>query len=223
LSLATALGLLASVHQLRGDVRATREVSEHALAHATEWGSSYWMAQATVLRSWADAHVLPQAASRAQADVTRKSLECYEATGTMLGLTRFLMLLAEVYGVCGEPFEGLKTIDEVSAHMEKTGERYHEPEVHRLRGELLLMRGGAEAAVEADVCFGRALQLARAHDAKAWELRAATSLARRLRDQGRAAEAHTLLAPVYEWFTEGFATADLQVARAFLREIEPAS
>jgi predicted ATPase len=220
LSLATALGLLASQHQLRGDVHATREVSEQALAHATEWGSSYWMAQATVLRSWAEAHLLPREASRAQADATRKSLEGYYATGTTLGLSRFLSLLADVYGMCGQPGEGLKTVDEALAHVEKSGERYQEPELHRLRGELLLMRGGAEVAAAVDACFHRALQVARAQDAKAWELRAATSLSRRLREQGLAREAYALLAPVYEWFREGFDSADLQAARGLLQEFD---
>ena len=100
--------------------------------------------------------------------------------------------------------------------MERTKETWCEAEVHRLAGEIELKSG---AAAKAATCFERAFEVARAQQARSWELRAATSLARLWRDQGRRAEAHDLLAPVYGWFTEGFDTLDLKEAKALLQEL----
>ena len=98
------------------------------------------------------------------------------------------------------------------------GERYYEAEIHRLTGELLLACfADQQAASEAS--FHQALVVARAQQAKSWELRAAVSLGRLWQQQGKRAEAYELLAPVYGWFTEGFDTADLQEAKALLEEL----
>jgi len=91
-------------------------------------------------------------------------------------------------------------------------------ELYRLKGELLLQQSSDNQA-EAEHCFHHALDLARNQQAKSWELRAATSLARLWQQQGKRQEAHDLLAPVYGWFTEGFDTADLQEAKALLEEL----
>ena len=95
----------------------------------------------------------------------------------------------------------------------RSGERWLEPELERLTGEMLVATGSAG---EAAPHFEEAIALARDQSAKMWELRAAASLARLLCDQGRHTEARDLLAPVYHWFTEGFATPDLKEARALL-------
>ena len=94
--------------------------------------------------------------------------------------------------------------------------RYYEAELYRLKGALLLQQAVPDAA-QAEACFHQALDVARQQQAKSWELRAATSLARLW--QSQAPEAHALLAPVYEWFTEGFDTADLQEAKTLLQEL----
>ena len=99
---------------------------------------------------------------------------------------------------------------------EETGERYVEAEIHRLKGNLLLAENGS---AEAEACYVRALQVARAQEARSLELRATTSLARLRGEQGRSAEARDLLAPVYRWFTEGFDTADLKEAKALLDKL----
>ena len=93
--------------------------------------------------------------------------------------------------------------------VDTTGERWYEPELYRLKGELLLQQSSDNQA-EAETCFHHALDIARNQQAKSFEFRAATSLARLWQQQGKRQEAHDLLAPVYEWFTEGFDTADLQ-------------
>jgi predicted ATPase len=103
-------------------------------------------------------------------------------------------------------------------YVARTGVVYHQAELHRLDGELRLARDPADAPA-AEACFRRAIDIARQQQAKSWELRAATSLARLLRDQSRQAEARDLLAPVYGWFSEGFDTLDLKEAKALLDEL----
>jgi predicted ATPase len=109
--------------------------------------------------------------------------------------------------------------DDALARVTRTGERWFEAELHRGRGDALL-RLPECATAEAEACFRKALAIAQEQEAKLWELRAATSLARLWRDQGRRVEARDLLAPVYDWFTEGFDTADLKDAKALLDELQ---
>ena len=104
-------------------------------------------------------------------------------------------------------------------HVEHTGERYYEAEVHRLKGELLLQLS-SDNRTEAETCFQQAISIAQNQQAKSLELRAVMSLSRLWQQQGKRQEAHDLLAPVYNWFTEGFDTADLQDARALLNILE---
>ena len=102
--------------------------------------------------------------------------------------------------------------------VDKTGERYWEAEIHRLKGELLLALS-AEKYTEAETCFRQALDIARSQQAKSLELRAAASLSRLWQQQGKPAEASALLAPIYGWFTEGFDTADLCEAKTLLEAL----
>ena len=103
--------------------------------------------------------------------------------------------------------------------MATTGERNYEAEIYRLKGEPLL-RQSSDNAVEAEACFHQAIDIARNQQAKSWELRAATSLARLWQHQDKRQDAYDLLAPVYGWFTEGFDTADLIDAKTLLDELE---
>ena len=128
------------------------------------------------------------------------------------------MLLAEAHGSQGEPEAGLTVLTEALTLVDKTGERCVEAELYRLKGELLLQQF-SDNQTEAEVCFHHAISIAQSQQAKSWELRAATSLARLWHQQGKRQEAHDLLAPVYNWFTEGFDTADLQDAKALLDEL----
>jgi predicted ATPase len=107
---------------------------------------------------------------------------------------------------------------EALAVIDTTEARYYEAELHRLNGELLLQQS-ADNATEAESCFQQAISIAQNQSAKSWELRAATSLARFWQSQGKRDEARELLAPVYEWFTEGFDTADLIDAKSLLDEL----
>ena len=107
--------------------------------------------------------------------------------------------------------QALRAVDE-------TGEHFYEAELHRLKGEFLLQLS-SDNQREAETCFQHAMTIAQNQGAKAWELRTATSLARLWQQQGKIPEARDLLAPVYNWFTEGFDTADLQEAKALLDEL----
>jgi predicted ATPase len=130
----------------------------------------------------------------------------------------FFALLAEAQGTLGELEAGLTAIAEALALLDTTGGYWYAPELYRLKGALLLQQHRDNQA-EAETCFHHALDIARNQQAKSFELRAATSLARLWQQQGKRQEAHGLLAPVYHWFTEGFDTADLQEARALLEAL----
>jgi predicted ATPase len=109
--------------------------------------------------------------------------------------------------------------DDATNHVKSTKETWYDAEVHRVAGEIALMLPEADTA-KAEVYFERSLAVARAQQAKSWELRAAMSMARLWRDQGKRTEARELLAPVYGWFMEGFDTLDLKEAKALLDELE---
>jgi predicted ATPase len=124
-------------------------------------------------------------------------------------------LLAEVAAHLGHTEDGLQALAEASTLVDQHDERWWEAEIHRLRGVLLLRQTGTPPA-EAEAWLQRALDVARRQEAKSLELRAAMSLSRLWQQQGKRAEAHALLAPIYAWFSEGFDTADLQEAKALL-------
>ncbi len=118
-----------------------------------------------------------------------------------------------------QPEEGLTVLAEALTVAYKTGERWYEAELHRLKGELLLQQS-SDNETEAESCLHQALKVAQDQHAKSWELRAATSLARLWQSQDKRQDAYDLLASVYNWFSEGFDTADLQDAQSLLEELE---
>jgi predicted ATPase len=130
-----------------------------------------------------------------------------------------LVLLAEAVEHVGQVEEGLCLLAETLTAFEASKRNDMLTEAYRLQGEFLL-RQAIPNATQAETCFQQALGIARRQQAKSWELRAATSLARLWQRQGKRAEAHALLAPIYGWFTEGFDTTDLQEARALLVELQ---
>jgi predicted ATPase len=124
-------------------------------------------------------------------------------------------MLAQGYAALGQTQEGLEVIDKALAFVEDTDERYWEAELHRLKGELMLIRA-ARAGAEAS--FRQAIDIARRRNSKSLELRATVSLARLWQDQGKTEEARQMLAEIYDWFTEGFDTFDLKEAKEILGE-----
>jgi class 3 adenylate cyclase/predicted ATPase len=206
------------LHQFRGEWQVVHERIDEALPMAADHGMDIVLAVGPIMRGWAVAMQGQGAAGMAH---IRQGLEAYQATGAVFQRPHFLGLMAEVHGDMAQPQDGMQAIAEALALVEQTGERYYEAELYRFKGELLLnakceMRN---TEITPEDCFHQALDIARRQQAKSWELRAATSLARLWKRQGKRHEAYDLLAPVYGWFTEGFDTADLINARALLEEL----
>ena len=214
-SLAFARCWAAFVSQFRRDVPAVHEQAEAAVALSTEQGFPHWAARGTSLRGWALAMQGQGEEGMAQ---VRQGIAAWRATGAALFVPYFCTLLAEVSDHLGHPEDGLQALAEAHTLVEQQEERWWEAEVSRLRGVLLLRQTGTPQA-EAETWLQRALDVARRQEAKSLELRAAMSLSRLWQQQGKRAEAHALLAPIYGWFTEGFDTADLQEAKALLEEL----
>jgi predicted ATPase len=214
-SLASARWWAAWVYQLRRDVPAVYEQAEAAVALATEQGFPLWTAIGMSFHGWA---VAMQDQGEAGMTQVHQGIAAWRATGAELVLPCLYTLLADVSDYLGHPEDGLQALAEAHTLVEQHEERLWEAEVYRLRGVLLLRQPGTPR-VEAEAWLQRALDVARRQGAKSLELRAAMSLARLWQHQGKRAEAHELLAPVYGWFTEGFDTADLQEAKALLEEL----
>jgi predicted ATPase len=140
----------------------------------------------------------------------------WKETGARVFLTQWFGFLAEAYVQAGQFDDALAALDQAAETVAATGESHYQAELHRLRGAVLAATGDNAGAA---LWLQRAIHTARSQQAKSLELRAATSLGRLWRDQGRRAPAHDLLAPIYGWFTEGFDTADLKDAKALLDEL----
>ncbi|MGE4095847.1 MAG: adenylate/guanylate cyclase domain-containing protein [Candidatus Binatia bacterium] len=230
-SLALAQMFVPVLHQFRQEVERTQERAEEGIALATERGFTTTLSWKIVLRGWA----LSEQGEREEGiSQLRQGMNAWRATGAEVGRTHFLALLAAAYGKAAQTKEGLTVLAEAFAHVEKTGERFYEAELYRLKGELTLQKlsvfssqlsvleprpPNPDPQGEGEVCFRKAIEIAQKQQAKSWELRAATSLARLWQLQGKTTEALDLLAPVYNWFTEGFDTKDLQEAKALLEEL----
>jgi predicted ATPase len=173
------------------------------------------LAWATTLRGWA---IAAQGRHEEGIAQMQESLAAVRATGAEIGRPHVLSMLAEGCMEAGRLDNGLDALTEALAAADEHEDRHYEAETHRLKGELLLKQNGSNVE-EAEICFRRAIEIARRQSAKSLELRATMSLARLLRDTGRRDEARVLLAEIYNWFTEGFDTPDLKDAEALLKEL----
>jgi class 3 adenylate cyclase/predicted ATPase len=212
MSLAQTLHFSAHLHQLRRELQSARAQAEAALALCMEQGIAHYGAWSLLPRGWALAQQGEVAEGIAQ---IRQGFAAWRATGAGVAWPWWLALLAEAYGKAGQLDEGLRALEEALAAVQHNEEHHYEAEVYRLKGELLLQESPAHQK-EAEEQFQQALAVARRQQAKSLELRAAMSLGRLWQRQGKRAEAHELLAPIYGWFSEGFDTADLQEAKALL-------
>jgi predicted ATPase len=191
----------------------TLAMSERMIALAEDHGYPYYRAIGLILRGLA----LTMQGDRGHAiDLMRDGLAAHRTAETWQNHSTYLILLAEALAETGRTDEALATLEEAEAVIDRTGERYYEAELHRLRGCLLLRRADQLASAQAETCFARALSVARRQHAKPWELRAATSLARLRRLRGQRTEADQMLSEIVGWFTDGFDTADLREAKALL-------
>jgi predicted ATPase/DNA-binding winged helix-turn-helix (wHTH) protein len=214
-SQALALSYAAMLHQFCGDWRSASARAEAAMALCTEKGFAYYLAWGTIMQGWA---LVVQAQREDGITQMHQGLTALQATGAKRALPYYLTLLAEAYEKAGQPGEGLRVLAEACAEVQNTGERRWEAELYRLKGKLLLKQGDPDA-YEVEACFTQALNIARRQQAKSLELRAAMSLSRLWQQQGKHVQARQRLAEIYDWFTEGFDTADLQEAKALLEEL----
>jgi len=151
-------------------------------------------------------------------ELIRDGITATRATGALMGFPFFLSVLACAYLDSGELRQAAATLDEALSVATEARALYFFPEVLRTKGKLLFLQD-PDHPESAQACFQQSVTAARDQGAKSLELRAATSLARLWRDQGKHTEARDLLAPVYGWFTEGFDTLDLKEAKALLEEL----
>jgi class 3 adenylate cyclase len=214
-SLAFALSFAATLHDLCGEVQAALDLTEALMRVSTEHGYALYSTAGAVLQGLL---LSEQSSAEEWVGRIRMGIADWEAIGGGMWLTTWLARLAQAYGRMGRVEEGLQVSSEGLARADATGERCWEAELHRLKGELLRMKGTEGPRAEA--CFRRALDVAREQGAKSWELRAATSLSRLWQDQGKTERARRQLRDVYGWFTEGFDTADLREAWALLDALE---
>jgi predicted ATPase len=215
LSLAFAELFVGRLRQSRGEARAAQQNAEGVIAVCAEHGLTDWLAWATTQLGCAMGE---QGRSEEGIAQIRKGLAASRATGAELLRPHHLCLLADACKNTDRLDDGLSALAEALAAAEEHGNRSYEAEIHRLKGELLLRQSDSNTA-QAQSCFERAIAIARKQSAKSLELRATTSLARLLQKQGHRDEARTMLANIYNWFTEGFDTADLKDAKALLEEL----
>jgi predicted ATPase len=202
-------------HLYCGNYITTCAEADELTALADNVGSSLWKAEGVMFAGW----VLSLTGKAAKAaEVIFSAIRALEFVGATLWAPSHLSHLGLAYAQVRQFDHARGSIRDALKTMAITKEVWCEAEVHRLAGEIELMATERDA-VKAQAYFERALEIARAQQARSWELRAATSLARLWRDQGRRAKAHDRLAPVYGWFTEGFDTLDLKEARALLKEL----
>ena len=200
------------LHHRRREVPAVQAHAEALLALATAQGFRLWEGVGTFWCGWALAMQGQDAVGLAQ---MRQGMAGVLATGQEHARPHCLVSLAEALGHTGQVAEGLRLLADARAELEARGQGDLLAEAYRLQGVLLLQQAIPDEA-QAEACFRQALAIARRQQAKSWELRAATSLSRLWQRQGKCAEAHALLAPIYGWFTEGFDTAELVEAKALL-------
>lgn len=214
-SLAQAFFWAAWVGDQRGETEAAAEPAEAFLSIGREHGFPRFVAQGNSFRGWL---LVEQGQVEKGLEQMRRSAAGGLAGWSGRDRSYFATLMAEALGRAGQVADGLAALTEELSRIGKTGERFYEAELCRVKGELRLRQEAPDEELAA-ICFHTALEVARRQQAKSLELRAAMSLARLWQKRGKREQAHKLLQEVYGWFTEGFDTADLQRAKALLEEL----
>jgi predicted ATPase len=194
---------------------AARAQLDELIALADEREAPYWKAAGAAARGWLFA--LTGKAADAVRAITA-GITSLRSTGATLYEPQHLWHLATAYAELGHIDDAWRCINDAIDKVERSKEKWGEAEVHRAAGEIAL-KSPAPDPEKAEAYFDRALAVARRQQAKSWELRAAMSMARLWRDQGKPQQARELLAPVYGWFTEGFDSLDLKETKALLDEL----
>ena len=249
LSLVAVLSAVAFVHLFRRESQEAHAQAEALLTLAHEHGFAFWLNVGTSLQGWALVERASRSGAREQGEAglvqLREGLAAERSTEAEIWVPLFLGALAQGYAQGGQAEEGLRVIAEALAMVEKNEERWNEADLYRLKGELTLQQSQAsleqvsdkskasqdqsedpksqildpKSQAEAEACFLKAIEIARKQQAKSLELRATVSLARLWQQQGKYHAAHKALSEIYNWFTEGFDTKDLQEAKILLEEL----
>jgi tetratricopeptide (TPR) repeat protein len=211
-SLGHAESVMGWLHQYRREPGSVRTHAEAAIVLADEHGFPEWMAWGIFHRGWARAELGEVEQGVAEME---EGIAGFDRLGGVPRKQFAIAMMAHGYQRLGRHDEALAIFDQALAHVERSGEMLDTAEILRLKGELVVARDH----LLAERCFRAAIELARAQQARGWELRATTSLARLLEQQGQCDEARTMLDDIYNWFTEGLDTADLKDARALVDEL----
>jgi predicted ATPase len=229
-NLAFILNGVVAVHVLRREAWAVQEWTEAVITLSTEQGFALLLALGTIVRGWA---LTEQGRGEEGIAQIRQGLVAHKASGAVMGRVLCLGLLAESCEKTGQAEEGLNALAEALDLVQRTRERRGEAKLYRLKGELSLRSEVRSPRSEvtnpqpltpnpqegAEACFLKAIEVTRRQQAKSLELRAVMSLSRLWQQQGKQQEAHQMLSEIYNWFTEGFDTKDLQEAKALLEEL----
>jgi predicted ATPase len=213
-TLAWTLNFAAVIHQIRGEVDATLRMAEQCIRHSTQHEFPFWLAGGRVMAGWAQlAAGNDVEAALAEA---RDGLASWRATGAVVFSPYYLACLTDCYRRLGRSAQGFDALSEMIGSVQETGERWWEPELHRLKGELLLDRGSVSEQPSAERCFRHAFELAQSQNSRSLALRTAMSVAKLYKQRGQGADAHRLMAEAYGKFDQGFETADLREAMALM-------
>ncbi len=220
-ALALALIYDAELHGRRREIHLALEYAEAVISLSREQGFTLYVGWGTVLRGWALAGQGSHSEGIAQ---MREGLNAHKAAGAILERPTLLGLLADAYGKAEQPEEGLRVLGEALALAHETGERFDEPMLLRLKGELILLLsaeedGSSSLAEEAEVCLQQAIAIAHHQVARSAELEASISLARLWQCWGRTNDARVMLAGIHGMFIEGSDTADWQEAKKLLERL----
>jgi predicted ATPase len=188
---------------------------EEAISLSEEGGFTNWLTDAQFYYGWALSELSQLDKGIA---VMEEGIAGIRGSGGSPFMQYEVALLAHVYARTGQTRQGLRMLNDALAHIEQNGEKFEQAELLRLKGEVLLMCDPAARAA-AENCFRASLNVARAQQAKWWELRTSVSFARLLRDTQRLDEARAMIGEIYNWFTEGFELPDLKDAKALLDEL----
>jgi predicted ATPase len=210
-----ALSWAITIHLFCRNYEAANSEVDELVALADEKGAVWWRATGMILRGWLFS--LTGKAADAVEMIT-SGLTAQRSTETTTFIPGYLSALTKAYGDLGRFDDAWRSVDEAMTAVRTTKERWREADICHIAGEIALKSSEPDAA-KGETYFQRALAVARQQQAKSWELRAATSLARLWRDQGKRQQARELLDPVYSWFTEGLDTRDLKEAKALLEEL----
>ena len=202
---------VSACHTARGEWKLAARFAEECTEECERRGPPQFTILSRVIR----AHAIAQGQGRDTLAEAMEGLREAASIGQRIGVPFVLSLVARIHQKLGREADALGTVESALAASEQGGQPFYDAELLRLKGELSLSSDEAEA----EALFKRALEIARSQEAKSFELRAATSLARLWQKQGNQDEARALLAPIYDWFTEGFDTQDLKDAKTLLDEL----